>query len=313
MSRISARRPATVRSQFMLEVASELVAATDFELRQARISLRRQGDSGWPLTLLASDGPDAMASVANGFVTVGIVNPSVLLRLARNGIPPFRGPMPLCGLAVIPSDDQLAVAVRPETGLSGLEEVRDRRYPLRLSVRGQRDHGVHVVTEHVLTAHGWTIGDLLSWGGSVTYDDGLPSRGDRVGMLARGETDAIIDEAVGTWVDDAIDVGGRIIPLSLSGLTRLEAWGYQRSDLTPGQFPGLRADVPTIDFSHFGVYVREDLPDETVEQICRAVVARRDSILLQDGTPLPSDQTSAFASVPLHRAAERFWTTGGYR
>ena len=59
--------------------------------------------------------------------------------------------------------------------------------------------------------------------------------------------------------------------------------------------------------------IDEDLPDETVEQICRAVVARRDSILLQDGTPLPSDQTSAFASVPLHRAAERFWTTGGYR
>jgi hypothetical protein len=311
MSRISARRPATVRSQFMLEVASELVAAAGFELRQARISLRRQGDSNWPLTLLASDGPDAMASVVSGSVTVGIVNPSVLLRLARSGIPPFRGPMPLSALAVIPSDDQLAVAVRPETGLSSLEEVRDRRYPLRLSVRGQRDHGVHLVIEHVLTAHGWTIGDLLSWGGSVSYDDGLPSRGDRVGMLAHGETDAIIDEAVGTWVDDAIDAGGRIIPLSLSGLARLEAWGYQRSDLAPSQFPGLPADVPTIDFSGFGVYVRDDLPDETVRQLCQAVVARRDSILLQDGTPLPLGRIAADTSIPLHRAAERFWTEGG--
>jgi NMT1-like family len=313
MGRISARRPATARSQFMLEVASELVAAADFELRQARISLRRQGDAGWPLTLLASDGPDAMASVVSGLVTVGIVNPSVLLRLASRGIPPFRGPMPLCALAVIPSDDQLAVAVRPETGLSSLEEVRDRRYPLRLSVRGQRDHGVHLVTEHVLTAHGWTTGDLLSWGGSVSYDDGLPSRGDRVGMLARGEIDAIIDEAVGTWVDDAIDAGGRVLPLSASGLTRLEAWGYQPSDLTPSQFPGLLAAVPTIDFSGFGVYVRADLADETVDQICRAIVARRDSILLQDGTPLPLDQISVDPPVPLHRAAERFWAEGGYR
>jgi hypothetical protein len=313
MGRISARRPATVRSQFMLEVASELVAAADFELRQARISLRRQGDSGWPLTLLASDGPDVMASVVSGSVTVGIVNPSVLLRLARSGIPPFRGPMPLSALAVIPSDDQLAVAVRPETGLSSLAEVRDRRYPLRLSVRGQRDHGVHVVMEHVLAAHGWTVGDLLSWGGSVSYDDGLPSRGDRVGMLARGEIDAILDEGVGTWVDDAIDAGGRILPLSPSALTRLEAWGYEMSDLTPGQFPRLPAAVPTIDFSGFGVYVREDLPDETVEEICRAVVARHESILLQDGTPLPLDQISADTPVPLHRAAERFWAETGYR
>lgn len=170
-----------------------------------------------------------------------------------------------------------------------------------------------MVLEHVLAAHGWTIGDLMSWGGSVSYDDGLPSRGDRVSMLARGEIDAVIDEAVGTWVDDAINVGGKILPLSRSALARLEAWGYQLSDLTPSQFPGLPAAMPTIDFSGFGVYVREDLPDETVAQICRAVAARRDSILLQDGTPLPLDQISAGTPVPLHRAAERFWAENGYR
>jgi hypothetical protein len=293
----------------MLEVAAELVAAADFEPRQARVSLRRQGDSGWPLTLLASDSPDVMEDVAEGSVTAAIVNPSVLLGLARKGIPPFRGAMPLCALAVIPSGDQLAVAVWPETGLSALAEVRDRRYPLRLSVRGQRDHGVHVVIDHVLIAHGWTLGDLLSWGGRVSYDDGLPSRGERVGMLARGEVDAIIDEAVGTWVDDAVDAGARILPLSPDALARLAAWGYQRSALAPGEFPGLPADVPTIDFSDFAVYAREDLPDETAVQICRAVAARRDSVLLQDGSPFPLDQLSASSGVPLHPAARRFWSS----
>jgi hypothetical protein len=302
----------------MLEVASELVLAPGFDLRQAQVALRRQGDPGWPVTLLASDGPAAMASVADGSVTAGIVNPAVLLGLARKGVPPFRGAMPLCALAVIPSYDQLAVAVSADTDLVGLGDVVDRRYPLRLSLRGQRDHGVHLVTDHVLDAHGWTLGDLLSWGGAVRYDEGLPSRGDRVAMLARGEIDAIIDEAVGTWVDDAIDAGARILPLAPAALARLAAWGYQPSQLPPGGFPGLAAPVGTIDFSGFAVYVREDLPDEIVEQLCRAVVARRDSIRLQDGKPLPLREIAAGTleaplPVPLHRAADRFWTEGGYR
>jgi len=164
-----------------------------------------------------------------------------------------------------------------------------------------------VVVDHVLTAHGWTAGDLLSWGGRVSYDDGLPSRGDRVGMLARGEIDAIIDEAVGTWVDDAVDAGARILPLSAGGLARLSAWGYQRSALDPGRFPGLPAAVPTIDFSDFAVYARTDLPDELAVQLCRAVAARRDSILLQDGTPFPLDQLARASAVALHPAARRFW------
>jgi TRAP-type uncharacterized transport system substrate-binding protein len=302
----------------MLEVASELVGLYEFPQKQAVVSLRPQGGVDWELTFLASDGPDALQGVVDGEVTMGIVNPSSMLALARKGIAPFRGPLPLAALAVIPSYDQFAVAIRPELGIGSLTEVGERRYPLRVSVRGQRNHGVHWVFDHVLQAHGWTAGDLLSWGGHVSYDDGLPSRGDRVKRFAAGEIDAIVDEGVATWVPDALDAGARLLPMPESALHRLESWGYQRSVLSPQRFAGLPGEVPTVDFSGWTVYVREDAPDDLVERVCAAIAARQDRIALQDGSPLPlaemvTGSGAAPLTVPLHEAAQRFWVARGYR
>jgi hypothetical protein len=296
--------PATARSQFMLETVAELVGLPDFPYRQASVSVRRQGGTDWELTFLAGDSPDGLRAVADGQVTVAVVNPACLLTLARRGVAPLHGPQPLSPIAVIPSYDQFAVAVAPATGITNLAQVRERRYPLRVSVRGQRDHGVHWVIDHVLAAHGWTVGDLLSWGGRVTYDDGLPSRGKRIAMLAAGEVDAVIDEGVATWVDDALAAGATLVPMSPTALDRLCAWGYQRSELVQG--------VPTIDFSGFAVYVRDDCPADLVRQLCLAVATRADRIRVQDGTRLPLDgmlsgTPAAPLPAPLHEAAQRFW------
>lgn len=305
MGRQSTLRPATARSRFMLELVAELVALSDFAQRQARVSVRPQGGDDWELTFLGGDSPDAIRDVVAGRVTVGIVNPACLLTLARNGIPPFRGCQPVAPIAMIPSYDQLAVAVRPDTGIATLADVAERRMPLRVSVRGQRDHGVHWVIDHVLQAHGWTVGDLLSWGGRLSYDDGLPSRGDRVTMLGSGEVDVIVDEGVATWLDDARAAGARVLPIAPEALDRLTAWGYRPSVLPTGE--------PTIDFSGFAVYVREDCPDHLVHQVCTAIAARADRIQVQDGSALPladmaSGTEAAPLPLPLHEAARRFWT-----
>ena len=317
MAHFSKYRPATTRSRFMLELASELVGVSDFDSRQAQVQLRVQGATSWDLTLLASDGPDTIQKVVDGEVTLGIVNPAVLVTLASSGIAPFRGALPVAAIAVIPSYDQLAVAVRAEVGVDSLEEIHDRRCPLRISVRGQRNHGVHWVIDHVLQAHGWTVGDLISWGGQVSYDEGLPARGARLQMLADGTVDAIIDEGVGTWLDDAVAAGARAIGLSDAALDRLEAWGYRRAALSRDRFPALSGDVPTIDFSGFAVYLRNDAPDHLVETICAAIVSRADRMILQDGSQLPlgeifSDAPAAPLPVPVHPAAARFWAAGGH-
>ena len=46
------------------------------------------------------------------------------------------------------------------TGLTSITEIVERRYPLRLSLRGQRDHSVHLVTDQVLSAYGFSLADV---------------------------------------------------------------------------------------------------------------------------------------------------------
>ena len=54
--------PGTTRSRLILEVASELVGEDDWLQKQAKVSLRTQGTVDWPLTLFASDNPEASSS-----------------------------------------------------------------------------------------------------------------------------------------------------------------------------------------------------------------------------------------------------------
>jgi len=314
-----ARVPApVVRSRLVLETAIGLLESDHFASNQALVRLRRQGGSEWDVSLFASDSPAALEEVANGKVTMGIINPSAVLTLASRGIPPFRGALPLRAIAVIPSDDQLVLAVREETGLHAIEEVAVKRYPLRVSLRGQRrDHSVHLVLDHILAVAGWSLADLRSWGGEVRYDEGLPAHGSRLGDAIGGAVDAIFDEAADNWVDEALQGHMRVLTLSSQTLDRLEGWGYRRACLTPGSFPSLDESVETVDFSGFAVYVHENAPDELVSLICEVLDQRSDHMYSQSGAPLSirtmcSNSNGAPLDVPFHDAAARYWREKGY-
>lgn len=318
MAEFSSVRPAVVRSRLVLEMAAELVGSQDFRPQQAMVLLRPQGAQRWELSLFASDSADAVRAVADGSVTLGIVNPSAVLGLACRGVPPFRGPLPLRAIAVIPSEDQLVLAVRRQTGLTTIDDLVQQKMPLRVSLRGQRDHSVHLVLDHVLQVAGCSLADLRDWGGSVGYDEGLPARGDRLARALSGEVDAIFDEAAGSWFPDA--VAGGMVPLRIPApaLDRLKSWGYRRTWLRKDAFPGLEADVETVDFSGFAVFIRQDAPDDLVRQVCAALHARRDRITDQSGNSVDvAEMVGASAGapldVPLHPAAAAFWQEQGYR
>lgn len=150
----------TIRSRLVLEVASEMVDQPEWRYRQARVNLREQGGDGWPIALFGSDSPAAIAQVASGELQVAMINPAGPLALALRGKGPFREPIALRAIAVVPSPDQLAFAVTKQTGVQSL---RERRLPLRVSIRGQMDHSLHLVVKEVLSAAGFSLEDITSW------------------------------------------------------------------------------------------------------------------------------------------------------
>src|SRR5215831_10890793 len=174
--------PHTTRSRLMLEVAAELVNRRDWPYLQARISLREQGSDRWPVNLFASDSPGAIWEVASGKVQFAIINPSMILKMAALGSPPFT-------------------------------DIRQRRFPLKVSLRGQPDHSLHVITNHVLSAAGCSLDDIVSWGGEVRYDAGMPYGANRIGAVQRGEIHAIFDEGASTWGNIALELGMTFLAL----------------------------------------------------------------------------------------------------
>jgi len=307
----------TIRSRLVLELASELVDQPGWAHRQARVSLRPQGADGWPVILFASDGPAAIEDVARGDVQVAIINPAGYLALAERGTGAFAEPIPLRAITVIPSPDQLAFAVTERTGLKSFHEIRQRRYPLRVSMRGQRDHALHPVVKEVLATAGFSLDDIVFWGGQVRYDDGLPMKSNRFGAMHRGEVDMIVDEAVRSWVNAAAEARMHILPLDEPMLAKLEALGFRRAVIPKARYPKLPQDVPALDFSGFAVYTHANVPDTVVTAVCAALEARKDRIGWQEPGPLPlermcRDTPDGPLVISLHPAAEQFWREHGY-
>lgn len=306
-------KPVIIRSRLILETASEMASSAQWPYRQARVSLREQGDRAWPVTLFASDNPAAIWDVARGEAQIAIINPSAPLTLAARGSGPFKEPIPVRAISVIPSYDQLAFAVSKQTGLTSLEEVGQRRYPLRISMRGEPDHSTHFFLREVLAAVGWSLDDLRSWGGRIQLDPFPPN----VEAVARGEIDAIFDEAIDVWTDAALEQGMRFLSLSETMLRHMEGLGFRRGIISKADYPGLNQDVSTLDFSGWPIYTLASVPDEVITAFCTALEARRDHLPWHGEGPLPlevmcKDTPETALGIPLHPAAERFWRERGY-
>jgi len=307
--------PAVMRSRLMLEVACELVAEEDWAERQARIQFRRQGDKDWAVCLLGSDAPAAVDAVVRGEAEFAIVNPGAILAMALRGTGPFKQPVPVRAVTVLPQFDQFGFAVATSTGLTSVEEIRDKKYPLKLNLRGQADHSVHTFVNAVFSVIGFSLEDLVSWGGEVTYANGMPWQ--RLGSVAQGEFEAIFDEALPWWADRAIAAKMRFLSIGEPHLTQLEAAGMRRVLITKAEYPSLDADVPTVDFSGWPVFCLESTPDSKVRAFCAALETRKANIPWDGEGPLRldlmcQDTKEAPMMIPLHPAAERFWTEKGY-
>jgi len=309
--------PAIMRSRLMLEAASELVGANEWRDRQVMILMRPQGGSGWRTRLFASDAPDSIAAVVSGEADIAICNPGGVLGMALRGRGPFKEPIPLRSLLVIPQFDQLGFAVAGKTGLKTLGDLKRTRYPLKVSLRGQPNHSVHLVCDQVLRAYGISLDDIASWGGKVVYTEGMPYREDRLGAVRRGELDAVWDEALPLFAPQAIEMGMRFLAVDEPQLQALEADGLMRAAITDGEYPGLGETVWTLDFSGWPVFCHANAPEEMIYDFCAGLDARKARVPWLGDGPLPlerlcKDGKEGALYLPLHPGAERFWREKGY-
>ena len=301
----------------MLEAASELVRKRGYPLQQAQVQIKTQGPGPWAYTLFGSDTPEAIFQVARREVDIAAINPASPLTLAYRGTGPFREPIPVRVITVIPSLDWLGFAVTEASGIKSLADIRSRRFPLRVSVRAQANHSTHFFFEEVLKQYGFSLQDVVSWGGTISRDVGMPFSADRFGKVKAGVVDAIFDEAITQFVPMAVAQGMRFLPIEEPILSNLREMGFKISVIPKSIFPVLPADVPALDFSGWPVFTHADVAEDFIYDYCQALHARRDRIAWEKPGELPlatmcHDTPETPLEVPLHPGAERYWREVGY-
>jgi TRAP-type uncharacterized transport system substrate-binding protein len=305
--------PPTMRARLMLDVAAELTAGNPFRHVHVEFS-----DTETPIVFSSSSTPDGIADVVAGTVTMATINPSAALTIAYRGNGPFGTPQPVRTIAVMPSLDEFAFVMHPNSGITSFADLAAATKPLTIAVRGEDKHSLQFILDDVLSTAAVPRADLEARGIRFQRRGGIPWPDSRkFAALVAGEIDGIFDEGAGAWLGAALDAGMTVFGLTEAAVARLEALGYRRALIKKARFAQLAADVLTLDFSGWAIFVRADAPDDLVEKICTALDARKATIAWDQPGPLPVERMArntpdAPYDVPLHPAAERYWSAAGY-
>ncbi len=267
------------------------------------------GEAWRPALKMATGSPVLAHDVARGGLQAAMVNPSAFLTQAYRGVGLFREKLPLLTLATYPNYDRFVFAINPKTGLKSLKDIRDRKYPLYVSVKEDPTHSTRVLIDQALSFYGFSLADIVSWGGRLNVT-GAPGDPRRMKPLATGELEAIFDEGLSVWLPDAIRHGMRLLDLERGHFDFLAELGWRRVSIPAGTW-GLDAEHWCVDYSGWPLYANASMSDSMAYEIASAVATREPWIVwekeYEDISQAFIDNPLNPRDVPLHPGAERFW------
>jgi TRAP-type uncharacterized transport system substrate-binding protein len=303
--------------------AAEGVLQTDTPIGNAlKLSLTPKPNDRKGIALsFTTGGFGAIRAVAEGKFSLAWVNPSVPLTMAYRGKGPFPKRLPLRTIAVFPSYDVMGFAVRESTGITSISQIKKERLPLKVSIRrtdkaARKDDSTMFTVAEVLRAGGFTLEDIRRWGGEI-HIASRPSDPARREGIENSEVDAVFDEGIKSWARTALENGFRFLPVEGSILKHMTALGYRPTRMTKAEFPGIPAEVQTLDFSGWPMIVRADMRDDVAYALCETIEKRKDLMPTDNYKPLDiaqlcaNDEESPY-DVPLHPGAARFYRERGY-
>lgn len=272
---------------------------------------------GWRDSELGGTGPALLVDKKK--YDFGFGNPVGLARMAYLGRGFYKKKMPLRAIGVFPTWDRLIFAVRKETGIQSIEDIKKQKFPLRISTRrrGKLQTTLYAIDE-VLKAYGVTLRDIERWGGKI-MEAASPSSADRADHIRSGKADAVFDEGVKSWGALALKSGMRFLSLGDNALRHMEKLGFPRAPLTKRHYPGMDGDIETVDFSGWTYFCRADLPFHIAYNMAKAVDLSHKEIPVDhfDKRPMTMREfcrggEAGQLNIPLHPGAKKYFREKGY-
>jgi hypothetical protein len=263
----------------------------------------------------------SVSAVAKGEAELGITTPPACATMAYRGVGPYHKKMDkLRAILSFPHDDRMVWAVPAESGIKSIEELKDKK--LRFMVPGN-DSPIGFAVEKILEAYGMPLQERAASGWEVSHEDYLFKV---VTAAIQGKSDMVVHEGRKTPPWEKLTKSREMIflPIRDDVLDNLvKDYGFRRAVLSKGMIDGaVKRDTPTLDWSGWLLFTRNDVDDDLVYLITKIVVEYKHLFEMSfKGLPLeksdlvyPIDPAEIWKNVgvPLHPAAERYYREHGY-
>jgi TRAP-type uncharacterized transport system substrate-binding protein len=296
---------------------ANLVSLTFFN--NVNLPLKSQLDvaMGWRDSELGGTGPALLVDKQK--YDFGFGNPVGLSRMAYLGRGFYKKKIPLRAIGVFPTWDRLIFAVRKTTGIQSIADIKQQRYPLRISTRrkGKLQTTLYVI-EEVLKAYGLSLLEIEKWGGKV-MEAASPSSPERAVAIRSGTADAVFDEGVKSWGAAALDAGMQFLSVDDAVLHKMARLGFPSAMLTREHYPKMERDIRTVDFSGWTFFCHADLPSEIAYNMAKAVDLCYQQIPVDhfDKRPMTMREfccggEAGQLNIPLHPGAKKYFRERGY-
>jgi TRAP transporter TAXI family solute receptor len=229
--------------------------------------------------------------------------------LAISGEAPYKEPLRELRLLAGGFDGYWYVfAVREKTGITNLQEIKAKKYPLRLVVLPKGSSG-EWMTNKVLQANDMTFDDLKSWGGNITHTS-FPTA---VEMVKDGQADAfgqVCTPGHPSWTQLATMTKLTFLPTKTKSL--IEKYNFRSAVVPKGSFRGVKEDVPVLGFSTC-IITTEGLPIDVAYKITKSICSNKQALVETYKAAEAFDPNKAWeVPLPLHSGAIKFYKEVGY-
>jgi len=313
-----------MRTKMGLEVAAELFTRRMFSMGNVLSLSITSGSDEPPFPRLAfgfngdaMGGMRAPIEVGAKRVDVAFVNPSPVVTMAYRGKGFYKRQWPLRALAAFPSWDRIAFAVSKDLKIRSLWDIARRKIPLRIATRSSGvDNTTYYTVCKILSFYGLSFPKIKKWGGDWE-ESPWPSSPRRKESIRSGEVNAVFDEGIHMWLDEALECGFEVLHLEADVLKALETIGYRRALIPRARHEGLAEDIRTIDFSGWPLITHSELNNDIAYSICEAIDAKKSVITIDDKEPLNMknlcrNTEAGPLQIPLHPGARKFYRQKGY-
>ena len=272
---------------------------------------------GWRDSELGGTGPALL--VGKKTYDFGFGNPVGLSAMAYLGCGFYKKRIPLRAIGVFPTWDRLIFAVRKESGIQSLQDIKKQKYTLRISTRrrGKLATTIYAI-EEVLKAYGMSYREIEKWGGKI-MEAPNPSGPQRREAILSGSADAVFDEGVKSWGPTALKAGMRFLPIDDNAVKHMAKLGFPSAMLTRKHYPMLDQAIRCVDFSGWTYFCHADLPGEIAYNMAKAVDLCYKNIPVDhfDRRPMTMREfcrggEAGQLNIPLHPGAKKYFREKGY-